>query len=105
MSVDYKALYCAMQQQNGELSLMVDKYQREIIPQYERLLEMARAERDANAQAVKTLTAERDAALSAVQLYAGCLSCKHKREPCDYRACGTDGKLWEWAGPPEVKHE
>lgn len=116
MNVDYKELYISVQRQIGDLSLMVDKYQNEIIPQYEQLLKAARAERDANAQAVMKLTEElgiqaqiaRDttdeltAALKALRLYTGCFSCKHKSEPCDYEACGKEEKLWEWARPEEV---
>lgn len=88
MNVDYKELYISVQQQLGDLSLMVDKYQREIIPQYEQLLKAARA--------------ERDAALEQLKWFTTCLTCKHHLEACDYRACGDENELWEWAGPKEV---
>lgn len=91
MNVDYKAMYYTVQRQIGDLSLMVDKYQREIIPQYEKLLEMARAERDAALEQLKRLTA--------------CYSCKHKQENCDSQRCHGGYKLWEWAGPQEVNRD
>ena len=102
MSVDYKALYFAMQQQNGDLSLMVDKYQREIIPQYEQLLKAARAERDDNAKALIELSQTHAAALEQLKRLTACYSCKHKQENCDSQRCHGGYKLWEWAGPQEV---
>lgn len=95
MNVDYKELYISVQQQLGDLSLMVDKYQREIIPQYEQLLKAARAERD-------DTKAERDAALEQLKRITGCHTCKHHLEACDYRVCRDDNELWEWVGPKEA---
>lgn len=89
MNVDYKELYISVQRQIGDLSLMVDRYQNEIIPQYEQLLKAARA--------------ERDAALEQLKKYTSCHTCKHKPAPCNIVACGAESTRWEWAGPKEVK--
>lgn len=112
MNVDYKELYISVQRQLGDLSLMVDRYQNEIIPRYEQLLKAARAERDDNKKAVSDLktellkrSLERDAALNDLKRITGCHSCKHHLETCDYRACRDDNELWEWAGAKEVEHE
>lgn len=95
MNVDYKELYISVQRQIGDLSLMVDKYQNEIIPQYEQLLKAARAERD-------DTKAERDAALEQLKKYTSCHTCKHEKVHCDYHGCKDGAKLWEWAGPKET---
>lgn len=99
MNVDYKELYISVQRQIGDLSLMVDKYQNEIIPQYEQLLKAARAERD-------DTKAERDAALEQLKKYTTCLTCKKRTGQCDCDTpgckCGANGLLWEWAGPKEA---
>lgn len=111
-NVDYKELYISVQRQIGDLSLMVDKYQNEVIPQYEQLLKAARAERDDNIKAVSDLKAElvkrsleRDAALEQLKKYTSCHTCKHKPEPCNIVACGAESTRWEWAGPQEVVHK
>lgn len=48
----YKELYELMQKQNEDLAAMVDRYQHETIPQLEKRLEMARAEREAVTKAL-----------------------------------------------------
>ena len=113
MNVDYKELYISVQRQIGDLYLMVDRYQNEIIPQYEQLLKAARAERDDAKKAASDLKAElvkrsleRDAALEQLKKRTTCLTCKKRTEPCDCDSpgckCGANGLLWEWDGCKEV---
>lgn len=114
MNVDYKALYFSLSRQNGDLSTMIERYQHEIIPQYERLLEMARAERDANAKAITELATENAALLKTLRESVACDACKHVHtDPppncpanclcknckltCVCAGCKNQSK-WEWEG-------
>lgn len=53
-------IYKLLQQQNADLAAMVDRFQHEIIPQYERALEMAQAERETLIKATAKVSWEND---------------------------------------------
>lgn len=51
-------IYKLLQQQNADLAAMVDRFQHEIIPQYERTLELFQAEREALIKAAEKVGQE-----------------------------------------------
>lgn len=103
-NVDYKALYLSLSRQNGDLSMMVDKYQQEIIPGYDVLLKKARAERDNAIQGKVKLAAALDAAMRQLKAVGGCRICARRPNECT-RACIYDHNrpLWKWIGPDDRK--
>lgn len=105
----YEALYYDVCRQNADLSAMVDKYQNEIIPQYDKLLEKARAERDAKTQEVVELktelvkrSMELDTAMEQLKKFTGCDTCKNRWTGCNYIRCSDQHELWKWEGSQEA---
>ena len=56
------------------------------------------------ADAIKTLLAERDAAVEGLSYFTPCSACVHSDDynngkPCEFSTDCTYGQYWEWRGP------
>lgn len=110
-------IYELLRQQNEDLAGMVSKYQCEIIPQFEKALDMARVEREALIKATAKVSRENEALLGYVKTLRRCNACKHLhghgpdicpgsncsrcKEDCACTGC-DDLSKWEWEGPKET---
>ncbi len=105
--------YDPVEQQNAALRKMLNKYQLQIVPKYEEVLELARAELEALTKAVVKLTQEKAHLLGYVKTLRGCNACKHLhgpapeecpggscsrcKEDCACQGCDEQSK-WQWEG-------